>query len=135
MKTKRARTASEKRDLAIYAAVRAIPRGRVATYGDIAKLVGIPSGHRIVARAMRVSAESLPWYRVVGKRDARRAQINIADPDHADFQRARLESEGVEFDADGFVVLRRFGIFALSAQWAISRRRRTPLRRNRSRRS
>lgn len=82
----------------------------MATYGEIAKLAGVPSGHRIVARAMRVCPEALPWYRVVGKRDARRGRIAIADEEHADFQRARLEAEGVEFDANGFIPLRRFGL-------------------------
>lgn len=118
MRSKRAnartaeRAQSGSREREIYAAVRAIPRGRVATYGEIATLAGIPSGHRIVARAMRDCAESLPWYRVIGKKDARRGQINIADAEHAEFQRARLEAEGVEFDADGFIALRRFGLFA-----------------------
>jgi methylated-DNA-protein-cysteine methyltransferase-like protein len=99
-----------RRDRTIYAAVRAIPRGSVATYGEIAELAGIPSGHRVVARAMRSCPESLPWYRVVGKKDARRGKVAIGDPEHADFQRARLDAEGVEFDEDGFIPLRRFGM-------------------------
>jgi methylated-DNA-protein-cysteine methyltransferase-like protein len=61
---------------------------------------------------MRNCPEALPWYRVIGKKDARRGQINIGDAEHADFQRARLEAEGVEFDADGAIPLRRFGMFA-----------------------
>jgi methylated-DNA-protein-cysteine methyltransferase related protein len=93
----------------IYAVVRSIPRGRVATYGEVAALAGIPSGHRIAARAMRSCPEPLPWQRVLGKRDARRGQINIDDPDHASLQRALLENEGVVFDANGFVSLERSG--------------------------
>jgi methylated-DNA-protein-cysteine methyltransferase-like protein len=93
----------------IYAIVRAIPRGRVATYGQIAELAGLPSGHRIVARAMRSCPSALPWQRVVGKKDARRAQINIQHPDHGKEQRSRLRAEGVAFDAGGFIVLERFG--------------------------
>jgi methylated-DNA-protein-cysteine methyltransferase-like protein len=100
-----------RRERTIYAIVRVIPRGRVATYGEIAKLAGMPSGHRIVARAMRVCPESLPWHRVIGKKDARRGQIAIGDAEHAEFQRARLEAEGVEF-SDGFIPLRRFSMFA-----------------------
>ena len=92
--------------------VRAIPRGRVATYGQIAELVGIPSGHRVVARAMRTCPSGLPWQRVVGKKDARRAQINLHDPEHATEQRALLEAEGVVFDLNGFIVLRLFGWLA-----------------------
>lgn len=94
---------------AIYAVVRAIPRGKVATYGQVAELAGIPSGHRIAARAMRSCPEALPWQRVVGKKDARRGQINIEDPDHAGLQRALIEAEGVEFDAQGFIPLARSG--------------------------
>jgi methylated-DNA-protein-cysteine methyltransferase-like protein len=93
----------------IYAVVRSIPRGKVATYGQIAELAGVPNGHRIVARAMRSCPERLPWQRVVGKKDARRGQINIGDPDHAALQRGLLESEGVVFDVGGFIPLRRFG--------------------------
>ena len=94
---------------AIYAVVRSIPRGTVATYGEIAELAGIPSGHRVVARAMRTCPERLPWQRVVGKKDARRGQINIEDPDHARLQRALLEAEAVVFDANGFISLRHSG--------------------------
>jgi alkylated DNA nucleotide flippase Atl1 len=70
----------------------------------------MPAGHRIVARAMRSCPESLPWYRVIGKKDLRRGQINIGDAEHAEFQRARLEAEGVRFDENGFIPLRRFGM-------------------------
>ena len=94
---------------AIYAVVRAIPRGKVATYGQVAELAGIPLGHRIAARAMRSCPDELPWQRVVGKKDARRAQINIEEPDHAGLQRALIEAEGVEFDANGFIPLARSG--------------------------
>ena len=77
------RKATEGKDAhqrAIYAVVRAIPRGKVATYGQVAELAGIPSGHRVAARALRSCPEALPWQRVVGKKDARRAQISIEDP-------------------------------------------------------
>jgi methylated-DNA-protein-cysteine methyltransferase-like protein len=89
----------------IYAVVRAIPRGRVATYGQIGELAGIPAGHRVVARAMRGCPSDLPWHRVVGKQDARRARIALQDPDHVRTQRTRLEREGVRFDASGFIRL------------------------------
>ena len=93
----------------IYAVVRAIPRGRVATYGQVALLAGIPRGHRRVARAMRFCPPDLPWQRVVGKKDARRAQINIQDPEHAARQRTLLAKEKVVFEADGAISLQRFG--------------------------
>ena len=93
----------------IYAVVRAIPRGRVATYGQVALLAGIPRAHRRVARAMRFCPSDLPWQRVVGKKDARRAQINIQDPEHAARQRTLLAREKIVFDANGAISLRRFG--------------------------
>jgi methylated-DNA-protein-cysteine methyltransferase-like protein len=89
--------------------VRSIPRGQVATYGQIAELAGIPSGHRVAARAMRNCPEPLPWQRVVGKKDARRGQIVIEESDHGNLQRALLEREKVVFDANGFIPLRDFG--------------------------
>ena len=93
----------------IYAVVRAIPRGKVATYGQIAELAGIPAGHRVVARAMRTCPGKLPWQRVIGKKDARRGQINVQEPEHAALQRRLLLAEGVAFDANGFIVLRKSG--------------------------
>jgi methylated-DNA-protein-cysteine methyltransferase-like protein len=89
--------------------VAAIPRGRVATYGQLALLAGIHAGHRIAARAMQQCPNGLAWYRVLAKKDARRAKIAIADPEGAALQRKRLAAEGVAFDAGGYVVLRHFG--------------------------
>jgi methylated-DNA-protein-cysteine methyltransferase-like protein len=89
--------------------VRAIPRGKVATYGQIAELIGRPAGHRVVARAMRTCPARLPWHRVVGRKDSRRARISIGDAEHAAVQRSRLRAEGVAFDAAGFIVLRASG--------------------------
>jgi methylated-DNA-protein-cysteine methyltransferase-like protein len=93
----------------IYEVVAAIPRGKVATYGQVAELAGLPRGHRRVARAMRYCPKGLPWQRVVGRKDARRAQIAIQDAEHAARQRALLKAERVSFDHDGFIVLKRFG--------------------------
>ena len=107
--SERGRAPATASSAAIYAVVRRIPRGCVATYGEVAALAGIASGHRVAARAMRVCPESLPWQRVLGKKDARRGHISIDDPDHAVLQRALLEAEGVEFDASGRVSLARFG--------------------------
>jgi methylated-DNA-protein-cysteine methyltransferase-like protein len=93
----------------IYRLVRTIPRGRVITYGEVAELVGRPSGHRFVAKAMRICPEGLPWQRVVGRHDARRSHISIHDPEHAALQRSLLEKEGVVFDAAGYIVMARSG--------------------------
>jgi methylated-DNA-protein-cysteine methyltransferase-like protein len=94
---------------AIYEVVKAIPRGCVATYGQVAELAGLPRGHRRVARAMKFCPDGLPWQRVVGRKDARRAQINIHDAQHAAKQRALLRAEKIVFDDDGLIALRKFG--------------------------
>jgi methylated-DNA-protein-cysteine methyltransferase-like protein len=88
--------------------VRAIPRGKVATYGQVAELAGIPRGHRIAARVMKTTTSGVPWQRVLGKKDARRAQITIQDPEHASRQRKLLAREGVRFE-DDLISLREFG--------------------------
>lgn len=93
----------------IYEVVRAIPRGRVATYGQVAELAGLPRGHRTAARVLRTSPARLPWYRVLAKKDARRAMISIPEPAHAEEQRSLLTEEGVRFDDSGFISLRDFG--------------------------
>lgn len=93
----------------VYDVVRAVPRGKVVTYGQIGELIGIPAGHRVVARAMRTCPDGLPWHRVVGKKDARRAQISVQDPEHAALQRKLLAREGVRFDAGGFIPLATAG--------------------------
>lgn len=110
---------------AIYRVVRAIPRGRVATYGQLALLAGIPSGHRIAARAMRTCPNGLPWYRVLAKKDARRAKIALSEPEHVREQQQRLRAEGVTFDGDGHVVLRQFGWLPVDGQ-APSQKRAKP---------
>jgi len=93
----------------IYDVVRAVPRGKIVTYGQVAELAGIERGHRIAARALRESPENLCWHRVVGKRSRLRAQINLSDPVHAALQRARLEAEGVRIDESGAISLRDHG--------------------------
>ena len=91
--------------------VRQIPRGRVATYGQVAELAGIPGAARAVGRAMRASSAemALPWQRVVGKRSAGVAGVSIPDPVGAATQRALLEDEGVVFTASGGISLRKYG--------------------------
>lgn len=87
--------------------LRAIPRGRVASYGQVAALAGMPSGARQVVRILHSSSASarLPWHRVL------RADGTIALGAGAGFeeQRARLAAEGVEVSPGGRVDLARFG--------------------------
>ncbi|HOX24815.1 MAG TPA: MGMT family protein [Candidatus Krumholzibacteria bacterium] len=89
----------------IYAVVLAIPRGRVATYGQVAELAGLPGRARLVGRAMRELPDdsAIPWQRVINARGAISARRGERE------QRLLLEDEGVEFDARGRVSLARFG--------------------------
>jgi methylated-DNA-protein-cysteine methyltransferase related protein len=75
----------------IEAAIRRIPRGKVSTYGAIARAAGIPHGARLVARILR-RGFGLPWQRVLGSG----GEIKLRG-DSAIEQRLRLESEGVLF--------------------------------------
>lgn len=93
----------------VYAAVRAIPRGRVLTYGQVARLVGVSRGARAVGWALRAlpagSEARVPWHRVVGAggRISPRAGLGPL------LQRRRLRSEGVRF-REGRVDLARHGL-------------------------
>ena len=72
--------------------VRRIPRGKVSTYGDVARAAGFPGAARQVVWALRGASAGLPWHRVVG------AGGHIRLPGEAGFeQRTRLASEGVRF--------------------------------------
>ena len=57
---------SDPRDAAIRKAIRQIPRGKVATYGQVAAAAGYPLYHRQVVQVLRKAGGSLPWQRVVG---------------------------------------------------------------------
>jgi len=77
--------------LRIEQAIRAIPRGKVSTYGAVARAAGLPGAARLVARVLRRSY-GLPWQRVLGAGGA----IKLTG-DAAIEQRLRLEAEGVRF--------------------------------------
>lgn len=91
----------------IYAVIRRIPRGRVATYGQIARLAGYPGQARQVGYALHAlpSGTAVPWQRVINTRGA----ISLSPLRGGVSQRLLLEKEGVEFDARGRVSLQRFG--------------------------
>lgn len=93
----------------IYAVVRRVPRGRVTTYGRVAEVAGLPGRARQVGYALAALPEgtSVPWHRVVNARGAVSLRREGAGSDLP--QRARLEAEGVEFDAAGRIDLARFG--------------------------
>lgn len=92
----------------IYAIVSLIPRGRVATYGQIAKLAGIPGQARIVGYALSALGEHspVPWHRVVNAA-GEISRRSTAGP-MGDMQRFRLEHEGVVFNANGRIGLAEF---------------------------
>ncbi len=88
----------------ILAMVREIPAGRVASYGQIAALAGLPRGARQVGRALRRASEPVPWHRVVTA--SGRIAFAAGSPSHAE-QCARLAEENVPV-IGGRVDMRRF---------------------------
>jgi methylated-DNA-protein-cysteine methyltransferase-like protein len=87
-------------------AIRNIPAGRVATYGQIASLAGNRRAARQVVRILHTQTriEGLPWHRVVN----REGRIALAATQGGEEQRQLLESEGIEFDRAGSIDLERF---------------------------
>jgi methylated-DNA-protein-cysteine methyltransferase-like protein len=98
----------------IYAVVRLIPRGRVATYGQVAALAGLPRHARQVGYALQALPDGMdvPWQRVINSK----GEISARPHPYAEQQqRALLEREGVVFDANGRISLPRFGWRAKSS--------------------
>ena len=99
-------------DAAVLALVARIPRGRVATYGQLAALAGQPRSARAVGRVMS-RADGVPWHRVVNSQGgiSRRSRMTGMVT-----QRIRLEQEGVVFKR-GRVLLGRFRWDGGAAGW------------------
>ncbi len=97
----------------IYKVVRLIPEGRVATYGQIARLVGRPRHARQVGYALsalsRLSAhkeaDDVPWHRVINSKGEVSAR---AHPDYENYQKILLEDEGIEFELRERICLHRY---------------------------
>jgi methylated-DNA-protein-cysteine methyltransferase related protein len=89
----------------IWSVVRKVPRGRVATYGQIAELAGLEGHARQVGYALHnLPAKSkVPWHRVVNAKGEISARTG---GDSHELQRLLLEAEGVEFDLRGRLDLR-----------------------------
>ncbi|MBK7455240.1 MAG: MGMT family protein [Anaerolineales bacterium] len=93
--------------------VRQIPFGKVAAYGQIAKMLPPPAGVEIeayaafaprwVGGAMAACPADVPWQRVIN------SQGKISEREGAERQRQLLESEGIIFDAKGRVDLKKYG--------------------------
>lgn len=88
----------------VYALVRRIPRGKVATYGQIARLLGAPNSARIVGWAMHGNPHGsrVPCHRIVQRQGSLSPNYCIHDPGR---QRRQLEREGVQFLLNGRVDL------------------------------
>jgi methylated-DNA-protein-cysteine methyltransferase related protein len=89
----------------IYEAARRVPRGRVATYGDIARLAGAPRAAREVGWALHALAEDseVPWWRIVN-----RSGSVSCRPHGMELQCELLREEGVEVSLEGSLDLERY---------------------------
>lgn len=85
----------------VYAVVAQIPRGKVATYGQVALLAGAPLHARLAGRVLSKAPAGAPCHRVVNR-------LGRPAPGWAE-QRALLEAEGVCFKSNGCVDLTRCG--------------------------
>jgi len=91
----------------IWSTVRKIPRGRVATYGQIAELAGLEGHARQVGYALHnlPSGSKVPWHRVINAK----GEISPRSAgDSHELQRMLLEAEGVEIDPRGRIDLKRY---------------------------
>lgn len=92
----------------IYAVVRQIPRGKVATYGDVAALAGLPGHARLVGYALHAlpAFTDVPWQRVINAKGG--ISLGRAYPGGELQQRHLLENEGVILDNNGKIDLNRY---------------------------
>lgn len=92
----------------IYAIVRLIPPGMVATYGQVAELAGLIGKPRLVGYALyRVAPEAdVPWQRVINAKGEVSHSVLRNGSDY--LQQAMLQEEGIEFDANGRIDLARY---------------------------
>ena len=97
-------------DQRIWRVVALIPRGQVATYGDVAAQAGMPGAARRVGRALKHLPQGtrIPWHRVVNAQ----GRIALAAGSASEYtQRERLEAEGVTFQPGGRINLCTFRAF------------------------
>lgn len=94
----------------IYEAVKQIPRGRVASYGQVAAMAGNRGWARAVGNALHrnPNPESIPCYRVVNSRGEVSRAFAFGGGNR---QRELLEADGVEFDKNGRVIMEKYCIF------------------------
>ena len=92
----------------IWAVVNRIPKGRVATYGQVARLTGLPRHARLAGYALHAlpASSPVPWHRVVNAKGEVSARRDGSE--HHLLQRVLLQNERVRFDARGKISLARF---------------------------
>ncbi len=124
----RARPARKPRDVPpfyrlVYRVVRRIPRGKVATYGQIAAILGQPRGARAVGMALGAlrgeAIDTVPWQRVVGAA----GRCTHRDGFAAGIQQEMLEAEGVAFDRRGHLDFAQVRWKGPRREWATTLRR------------
>lgn len=88
-------------------AIKSVPAGKVATYGQIALLAGSPRAARQIGWLLNSSSEkhSLPWHRIINSK----GQLSSNDPEFHFEQRSRLEAEGIVFSLNNTIDLKVFG--------------------------
>ena len=90
----------------IYALVRQIPRGQVATYGQVAAIVGGCTARMVGYAMAALPDDDVPWQRVIN----RQGRVSPRSSGHGSaFQRQMLEAEGVAFDDEGRVDFDKVG--------------------------
>ena len=101
-------TAPGNRRERILSVVARVPRGRVATYGQVARLADLPGHARLVGYALNALADGsrVPWHRVVNARG--RISLRADGGPAGAVQRLSLEREGVRFDRTGAIDLAVF---------------------------
>jgi len=101
-------SASANRYQRIYSVVARIPRGRVATYGQVARLAGLAGHARLVGYALSALDEGsrIPWHRVINAKG--RISSRAGGSPMSVLQRLRLERESVRFDVGQCIPLELF---------------------------
>lgn len=89
----------------VYNVVKDIPKGKVATYGQIAKILGAPKYSQIVGYALHSNPKEIPCHRVVNRFGQLSGSFAFGG---ANAQREKLEAEGVVFEKDGTINMKKY---------------------------
>lgn len=91
---------------AVIEAIKKIPKGKVATYGQVAAMAGSPRASRQVVRILHSSSKkhNLPWHRVINSQ----GKISLKKGLGYEIQQALLEKERVKFQLDGSIDLKKY---------------------------